>query len=357
MKSFTRKTRIPLSIILILILALAPLFPLPAAALEYPDNPSPWALETVRKGISLGLVPEGLRAGYTKPLTRAELYSLGATLMEKITGQRITDYAAFNKEIFNDENVTDISKAVLTREQACAILVKLMKELRIPLIQPASPLSRTASQTTSQTTSQPASPPSQPTSLQRSAFADESSISPWALEAVGQIYAMGIMKGTGNNKFEPKGEFSREQGICVLTKLYDLALASNSDADILKAYIAEEIRLVNIERIKAGVAPLSIDEGLMSAAAKRAAELEASFSHTRPGGKKNVTIITDDGIEYTAFGENLAKGHTSPQDVVDGLLASTTHKKNILNTAFNKIGAGIHKDASGTLYWTQLFMN
>jgi uncharacterized protein YkwD len=50
------------------------------------------------------------------------------------------------------------------------------------------------------------------------------------------------------------------------------------------------------------------------------------------------------------LGENLAKGFTTPQGVLDGWMASPGHKANILNKNFSEVGFGI----SGT-YWSQSF--
>ena len=42
-----------------------------------------------------------------------------------------------------------------------------------------------------------------PLDVQDSTFADIDSVASWALEAVGQMQASGVMNGTGNNMFHP----------------------------------------------------------------------------------------------------------------------------------------------------------
>jgi hypothetical protein len=54
-----------------------------------------------------------------------------------------------------------------------------------------------------------------------SAFKDNDKISAWAIESVGQMQTSGIMGGTGNNTFSPKGAYTREQSIITLLRLYD----------------------------------------------------------------------------------------------------------------------------------------
>lgn len=123
----------------------------------------------------------------------------------------------------------------------------------------------------------------------------------------------------------------------------------------VSAYAQEVVRLVNIEREKAGLAPLAMDAALNAAAQVRAQEIDVSFSHTRPDGTSCFTVLKEFGIGYRACGENIAKGSPSPARVVEGWMNSAGHRANILNANFTTIGVGVHADAAGTLHWAQLF--
>jgi hypothetical protein len=57
-------------------------------------------------------------------------------------------------------------------------------------------------------------------------FADNADISGWAMSQVGQAQAAGIISGTGNNNFSPKGLYTREQSILTLLKLSTSAQAT-----------------------------------------------------------------------------------------------------------------------------------
>lgn len=136
------------------------------------------------------------------------------------------------------------------------------------------------------------------------------------------------------------------------------APAPTDDADALpgvSAYAQEVVRLVNIERADAGLAPLTMDATLSAAAQRRAQEIDESFSHTRPDGSSCFTVLKDFGITYRACGENIAKGSPTPERVVEGWMNSAGHRANILNQNFTTIGVGVHADAAGTLHWAQLF--
>lgn len=123
-----------------------------------------------------------------------------------------------------------------------------------------------------------------------------------------------------------------------------------------QGFAEEVLRLVNIERSKAGLSPLTTNATLKAAADKRAQETKTSFSHTRPNGSKFSTVLKEYGISYRTAGENIAYGQRSPQEVVNGWMNSPGHRANILNGSFGKIGIGVYQ-SGGVIYWSQLFTN
>ena len=134
--------------------------------------------------------------------------------------------------------------------------------------------------------------------------------------------------------------------------------SSNTSANTTSSnsYAEEVLRLVNVERSKAGLAPLTTNATLKAAADKRAQETSVSFSHTRPKGSKFSTVLQEYGISYRTAGENIAYGQRTPQEVVNAWMNSSGHRVNILNGNFNKIGIGVYQ-ANGVIYWSQLFTN
>lgn len=120
-------------------------------------------------------------------------------------------------------------------------------------------------------------------------------------------------------------------------------------------FIAEVLRLVNVERSKKGAAPLTGAPHLNEAANVRAVELTSTFSHTRPDGSRCFTVFNELNISCNARAENIAAGYKTPQLVVQGWMKSEGHMKNILNPSYNNLGVGVCADSSGKLYWVQLF--
>lgn len=53
-------------------------------------------------------------------------------------------------------------------------------------------------------------------------FADNGSISSWASDSVGRMQATGIMGGVGDNTFSPSTDYTREQSIITIMRLFDI---------------------------------------------------------------------------------------------------------------------------------------
>jgi len=122
-------------------------------------------------------------------------------------------------------------------------------------------------------------------------------------------------------------------------------------------YVQKIIDLVNEEREKAGLAPLTLVSETNGAAAIRAEEICSVFAHERPDGSKYRTVLDQCGITYSFCGENVAYGYRTPEAVMDGWMNSEGHKANILNERFTKIGVGHYVGPNGYHYWSQLFTN
>jgi uncharacterized YkwD family protein len=113
------------------------------------------------------------------------------------------------------------------------------------------------------------------------------------------------------------------------------------------------VELVNQERAKAGVAPLTIDLELSRVARIKSQDMKDNnyFSHTSPTYGSPFEMMKNFGIRYRTAGENLAK-HSSVESAHAGLMNSEGHRKNILNPNFTHIGVGIVDDR----YYTQMFI-
>ena len=120
-------------------------------------------------------------------------------------------------------------------------------------------------------------------------------------------------------------------------------------------YENEVVRLVNSERAKNGLSPLTQDWELSRVARFKSQDMKdnAYFSHTSPIYGSPFDMINNFGISYRTAGENIARGQKTPQAVVNAWMNSSGHRANILNKSYKKIGVGYVSDGR---YWTQMFI-
>ncbi|MGW0627017.1 CAP domain-containing protein [Streptomyces sp. NPDC002758] len=117
---------------------------------------------------------------------------------------------------------------------------------------------------------------------------------------------------------------------------------------------AQIVQLVNAERSKVGCSPLTLNAALTKAAQAHSADMAAhqNMSHTGSDGSDPGQRITSAGYNWSAYGENVAYGYATAQQVMAGWMSSPGHKANILNCTFKEIGVGLAQPNS---YWTQDF--
>lgn len=123
----------------------------------------------------------------------------------------------------------------------------------------------------------------------------------------------------------------------------------------VRAYETEVIRLVNEQRAKYGLKPLTENWELSRVARYKSQDMHDKkyFSHTSPTYGSPFTMMKNFGISYRTAGENIAMGYATPQAVVTAWMNSSGHRANILNASFTQIGVGYVADGN---YWTQQFI-
>lgn len=129
------------------------------------------------------------------------------------------------------------------------------------------------------------------------------------------------------------------------------ARGAAGDAPVDKpAQVKRLLELVNKERAKVGAGPLTLDPKLNTAAQAHSADMakRGFFSHDTPEGKKFFQRAGEAGTN--AFAENIAGGQATPEGALEAWLKSPGHRKNLLNPAFTRMGAGMEEGR-----WTQMF--
>ena len=119
----------------------------------------------------------------------------------------------------------------------------------------------------------------------------------------------------------------------------------------------------NVQRSSAGLAALTIDARLVQVARQRAQDMAARnyFSHTSPTGETAFTVLDQIGYAYQLAGENIARNNypdsESVQVSMTGFMNSPTHRANILEPAFRRVGIGVAFGADGMKYFAVVFSN
>ena len=98
---------------------------------------------------------------------------------------------------------------------------------------------------------------------------------------------------------------------------------------------------INARRASAGAKKLTFSADLNRAAAARVKEITVKFSHVRPNGKTNVSILREFGIDYNCAGENIACCIDSAEDAAAAWATSTTHSRCMLNKDYGHAGIGV----------------
>ncbi len=172
------------------------------------DTPSDWAEEIVEKAKNYGLLPEELAESYRRNITRERFCELAYELpivkemkaeedatFSDTSNPKINHLASLGiiKGVGNDRFAP---KSLLTREEAATILSRILEISGAEIPKPEY---------------------TENTAL----YNDGADISEWAVSSVFVMRETGIMQGVGDNKFAPKDNYTTEQAIATVLRLYE----------------------------------------------------------------------------------------------------------------------------------------
>lgn len=173
---------------------------------------SNWAEDSVNKSIELNLVPDNLQFKYTNKITRQEFCQLAVQTYVAKTGNEINMNVespfsdvddiyittAYNLKIVSGVGNNKFApENYITRQEAAVMINNLATILNIDKNKP-----------------------------QTKKFVDESYFAKWAKTAIYSVAGIKsgdtyVMTGTGNGKFSPWMNYTREQAIATMLRLYN----------------------------------------------------------------------------------------------------------------------------------------
>ncbi|MBU1092300.1 CAP domain-containing protein [Patescibacteria group bacterium] len=125
--------------------------------------------------------------------------------------------------------------------------------------------------------------------------------------------------------------------------LFALTLALPVQASSLISNEDQLIQLTNQIRTVRGI-PVLAQNALLGESAQNKAEDMASkgyFDHADQDGNRMSYWMRSAGYDYLRAGENLAKGFSTPEAVIQAWLNSPTHYMNLVNDNYTEIGVGV----------------
>ncbi|HSS57572.1 MAG TPA: CAP domain-containing protein [Solirubrobacteraceae bacterium] len=127
------------------------------------------------------------------------------------------------------------------------------------------------------------------------------------------------------------------------------------------SFASQVVTLVNQHRASLGLGALAVDAALTDSAVWKARHMAnyGYFDHNDPAppvARDPFQRMSDCGYGAGgALGENIAAGQQTPADVMAAWIASTGHRMNLENPAFQSIGVGVAIGGPYGIYWVQDF--
>jgi len=128
------------------------------------------------------------------------------------------------------------------------------------------------------------------------------------------------------------------------------------DSSSLSPAESQLYNLINSEREKNGLSPLTLDAELSALAEIKSEDMVENgyFAHESPTYGSAEDLLESAGTAFVSVGENIAR-NASVEKAHAALMSSSNHRRNILGSQWKKVGVGIAEDENGYPYVTELF--
>lgn len=100
----------------------------------------------------------------------------------------------------------------------------------------------------------------------------------------------------------------------------------------VSSYEQKVVELVNVERTKAGLPALKLDSAISNVARMKSKDMATKnyFAHQSPTYGSAGDMLTNNGIRWSAWGENIASGQRTPEAVVTAWMNSEGDRKSVV---------------------------
>lgn len=130
----------------------------------------------------------------------------------------------------------------------------------------------------------------------------------------------------------------------------------------IASIVSQIVSLTNNFRQQNGLSPVTLNNQLTNAAQAHTENMafQDFVSHTGADGSSVAQRVTATGYGWSVVAENIAAGHQTAAEVVQGWINSDGHRANLLNPNVTEVGIGYYFLANDTgnenwnYYWTQV---
>lgn len=210
-----------------------------------PQNPSPWAVSIYKSALDKGIIPQnesmqyhGLlssdryRGLFTSAITREDFCGLIANLIEVETKMTLSDFTKMKGKNNNWYANRYINLQGEEVEEGSNYPFKDTEHFEVFDLYALGVIGGTGNgkfDPTGKITREQAAAIifnlakvlGRDTASMKQQYADQQTISPWAKESVDYVSSRGIMNGTGNNRFSPKSYYTYEQTYATLLRFFE----------------------------------------------------------------------------------------------------------------------------------------
>ena len=192
------------------------------------DDASDWAKPEIQKAAACNLLPYELTDKYQSNITRKEfcnlIYRLVATEFSPDSDSRMGQWSAIDSVIYERQLTDKVNSVSFSdcEDDKIKFLsgAGIIYGMGAGMFAPDESLTREQASTILYRTAEFLGNKTMPTAI-KMVYTDESEISDWAKSSVACMNAMGIMNGVSEIEFYPKGNYTVEQAIATMIRMYE----------------------------------------------------------------------------------------------------------------------------------------
>lgn len=184
------------------------------------DSPAAWAMAEVREAEWRKLVPPDMQSEYTKTVTRSEFCTLAIICIEQVKQMTIEQYlTAKGIALPTSTPFTDIASLSerARNDILAAYALEIVSGTSATTFEPSNPITR---EQAAKMLTATAYALEESTDAIMPTFSDSDSIGAWAKPYIGYVFNANIMSGVGDNRFDAKAGYQRQQAYMTVLRLY-----------------------------------------------------------------------------------------------------------------------------------------